>query len=430
MGPRAFVIAGVLAGGFFCSCGSSSPAASGSTGGPSDAGVTDGGSGSDAGGATDGGSAGDGGVGASDCTGLAPGTVAAQTVAGSNTFLPASGTADGNGTVVLEAFWTGGPRALRRILFYSADGALLESEDVPGAFPLEPLADGFAGQVPLRIGSYDALEVWQWSSRGRDLGTGSRHFGSAGYVSDRRGALIFAGPMGDGSPTAPRQQLLRRVELPAGGPPRIAWSSPPASGGAVFGLGVDEGGRILVVTSGASKFGDGAISAQWFDASGAALTGEFLLVAGFQPGASTWFEVQPAIGGGIVVTRVDTDRAAGFLETWRSEHLCIVDAGGTECHDAPDWLRSRRDTSLHVVRQGRAYALASRRRANTDCVQSVEVLAPSGASCGSIDLRAASGQCSLRDVAVGIDGTVVQTPTIDLPGTDRPPWRWWPGVLR
>jgi hypothetical protein len=82
------------------------------------------------------------------------------------------------------------------------------------------------------------------------------------------------------------------------------------------------------------------------------------------------------------------------------------------------------------VRQGRAYAFAPRRRANADCVQTVDVLAASGTACGSLELRAAEGQCSLRDVGIGVDGTVVQIPTSGLPGTDRPSSRWWPAVLR
>jgi hypothetical protein len=368
-------------------------------------------------------------VGANECTGLAPATVAAQTVAGDHAFLPAGGTADGNGTVALEAFWTGGPRAATRIVFYGADGSVLASQDVSGAQPLEPLIDGFAGQVPVPIAGYTQVQIRRWSSRGQDLGSGAAHFGSAGYVTDRQ-AWIYAGLIGDGSPTTPYRHLVRRVDLPAGAAPRVAWSSPPASSGAVLGVGIDERGAILVVTSGASKFADGAISAQWLDASGTALTDEFLLISRFQSGPSTWFEVRPTIGGGVAVTRVDRDPAAGFLETWSSEHLCLVDAGATQCRDAPEWLRSRRDTSLFVVRQGRAYALASRRRANTDCVQSVEVFTPSGTSCGALLLRAAEGKCSLRDVGIGVDGTVVQTPTTDTPGADRPPWRWWPGLLR
>jgi len=156
---------------------------------------------------------------------------------------------------------------------------------------------------------------------------------------------------------------------------------------------------------------------------------DFSCIRSFQAGPSTWFEIRPAIGGGVVVTRVDSDPHAGFLETWTSEHLCVVNAGATECRDAPDWLRSRRDTSLFLVRQGRAYALASRRRANTDCAQTVDVLAASGMSCGTLELRAAAGKCSLRDVGIGVDGTVVQIATADSPGTDRPPSRWWPAVL-
>jgi len=63
------------------------------------------------------------------------------------------------------------------------------------------------------------------------------------------------------------------------------------------------------------------------------------------------------------------------------------------------------------------------------CAQAVDVLAASGMSCGTLELRAAAGKCSLRDVGIGVDGTVVQIATADSPGTDRPPSRWWPAVL-
>src|SRR5207248_1213025 len=164
-------------------------------------------------------SGGDGGIGANECTGLAPGTVAVQTIAGANTFLPAAGTADGNGTVVVEAFWPSSPRATRRIVFYSPDGAVLASEDVSGAQPLEPLTDGFAGQVPVPIGGYTQLQLRRWSGRGEIVGHGAEHFGTAGYVADRGAGWIYAGLIGDGSPTAPYRQLVRRVELPGGGTP-------------------------------------------------------------------------------------------------------------------------------------------------------------------------------------------------------------------
>ena len=49
----------------------------------------------------------------------------------------------------------------------------------------------------------------------------------------------------------------------------------------------------------------GSVTAQWFDRDGTALTGEFELLTGFVPGASTWFEATPLIGGGLAVWGMD-----------------------------------------------------------------------------------------------------------------------------
>src|SRR5438034_4964425 len=54
--------------------------------------------------------------------------------------------------------------------------------------------------------------------------------------------------------------------------------------------------------------GGASISAQWFDANGTALTGEFVIIREFQAGPNTWFETAPLIGGGLVVRRSEERR--------------------------------------------------------------------------------------------------------------------------
>ncbi len=74
----------------------------------------------------------------------------------------------------------------------------------------------------------------------------------------------------------------------------------------------------------------------------------------------------------------------------------------------PDWLASRPDTALHMVRGGKGYAVLPKPASSAACEQLVEVVSPSGKTCGSSTFSMGGGACSTSNIIVGYDGTVVQ----------------------
>jgi hypothetical protein len=215
----------------------------------------------------------------------------------------------------------------------------------------------------------------------------------------------------------------------------VRGSSQLASAGSVFGLGADLAGNALVVGDGTGRFGAGVISAQWFDRFARALTGEFVLVNSFQPGRSTWFETAPLIGGGVAVRRMDAVDEGGGRFHVNSRWLVVVPPGSASPSPAPDWLATRNDTFLAIVRGGRSYAVLPEAKNDGDCSQRLEVLTPDGQSCGAQDFRLASGNCKTLGIRVGLDGTIVQQMSPDYEqgaGGDNPScsWLFWPAALR
>lgn len=196
----------------------------------------------------------------------------------------------------------------------------------------------------------------------------------------------------------------------------------------MFGAGVDTAHRSLIITDGTARFGAGSISAQWFDRDGTALTKEFLLLSGFVPGPSTWFETSPLIGSGLMIRRMDGVSHARALVT--------IASGSAAARPAPQWMLTRADTRLQIARGGLAYAVLPYGAKNVACTQRVEVVAPDGASCGSRDYPIAAGSCDTQDLALGADGTVIQQLPDAMEQQDPVmlvhscTWRWWPGAVR
>jgi hypothetical protein len=292
-----------------------------------------------------------------------------------------------------------------------------------------PQPDGFTGTVV-----NPAQSVWATHHIAGDgtMGqTGPTYFGPMPWLAaDPGGGIFVAGPMAGTSRDAQQSQIVSQDEGAS-----VRGSSQLATAGSVFGLGADLAGNALVIGDGTGRFGGGVISAQWFDRFARALTGEFVLLTSFQPGRSTWFETAPLIGGGLAVRRMDAvdDGNGRFHAT--SHWLVTVPSGSATPSPAPDWLASRTDTLLAIVRGGRAYAFMPEAQNDGDCSQRVEVLTPDGQSCGAQDFRLASGNCQTLGIRIGLDGSVVQqmSPAFEQgAGTDNPScsWRFWPALLR
>jgi hypothetical protein len=86
---------------------------------------------------------------------------------------------------------------------------------------------------------------------------------------------------------------------------------------------------------------------------------------------------------------------------------------------------------------GRGYALVPSSGVTGPCQQTVEVISPSGQSCGTATFAVGGGSCTTGLLTVGYDGTVIQQLPRDreAPGTAAGhqcdcTYRYWPGFFR
>jgi hypothetical protein len=183
-------------------------------------------------------------------------------------------------------------------------------------------------------------------------------------------------------------------------------------------VGVDRAGRALFLFDGTSRYGANSISAQWVDDAGTA--GAVFQWFGPRP-FDTGFLFEPRVGDGLFI-------ASGGR--WAAQ----IDSLATGTTPAPAWLEARPGTSLHMVHGGRGYAVLPASADSATCSQAVEVIAPSGTSCGTASFSAGTGSCTTRAITVGYDGTVIQ----QLPaareqqcwfGPCTCTWQWWSGFF-
>ena len=345
------------------------------------------------------------------------------------------GTADGSGSValLLNAWHTDAVFVVDRA------GALLGSASTSMGGFLLPQPKGFAevsgrGYLgPEWVTRYGQM-LTDFDSAGAKTGSTffANHSGSQNLpaAADPNGGVLFAGDFALNPNEAGDPTLHAAILFTGGGSGAGARWGPKAlaSAGAVFGVGVDVHSRSLVITDGANKFGGGTVSAEWFDAYGTPLTGEFVLLTGFAPGASTWFETTPLIGGGLLVRRMDGPS--------RSQALAVLGSGSAKVEPPPAWMASRRDVRLQIARGGKAYAVLPLGAEGVPCTQTVEIVAPDGTSCGATNYPIAAGTCDTHDVTLGADGTVIQQlpqsleETNDVIGGHTCTWRWWTGAAR
>jgi hypothetical protein len=254
----------------------------------------------------------------------------------------------------------------------------------------------------------------------------TRVFGRPLLVPTSRGGLLAVGPISAGF-VAPSDALqmawqLREDATSLWGPTALALQS------GVLGAGSDEDGRVLVIQDGASEFGEGAIAAQWFERDGSALTGAFILIPQLRLRSSTWFETS-AIAGGIAIRRMDQDTPTAPR---RGEWVAVLHSGSQRPDPAPEWLRSRPDTDLARLADGR-YAMLPWGRDASPCTQSIEILSSGGATCETLPLPVDSGRCRTRDLRRGLDGTLLQMVPADREDaqalTRSCTLRFWPRAL-
>ena len=250
--------------------------------------------------------------------------------------------------------------------------------------------------------------------------------GSGISVPMPNGGMLLAGRFALGFPGGTFPQGLWRFNQDG----TRRWGPVPTTQNAIFGAGADLLDHSLIVFDG----GSGRIMAQWFDANGAPMTGEFELIHSFSAGRNTWFETAALIGGGVAVRRVDQPDDSNERHT--SQWLAVLASGSTQVQAAPAWLTSRPNTDLKLVESGRAYATAPTAQDAASCGQNVEVLSPSGNSCATLTFTVDGSACTTRELRIGRDGTVMQMLPADrehdvtVSGVRTCTMHFWPAALR
>jgi hypothetical protein len=186
--------------------------------------------------------------------------------------------------------------------------------------------------------------------------------------------------------------------------------------------GVDRMGNTLIFWDNSDPIDPTQWAAIWYDPAGN--PGQVFSFSGAHPTA--FFE---RVGSGLFIS----SEFSSVQTTWIGQ----IDAFATAVAAPPDWLAARPNTTLHPVHGGTGYAvLPTSPQSAASCQQQLELIAPSGKSCGTATFAVDSSACSTAKILVGFDGTVVQ----QLP-QDRETctagghvctctWHSWPGFFR
>jgi hypothetical protein len=372
------------------------------TGGGS--GGSGGGSGGSDGGTDAGGGSADGGTVTSDCDGLRfpadPGPAPASHFiwvrdSSGNDGCFAAGTT-GTGTLALEML-----AEVSTLDFVTASGKTLASGGTAGSTDLFGEQAMFFDEMPIS-GTYD-LRTYN------DTGSEQRQ--------ERRDILALAEDPTGGAVGLGLSSCLVSMDSSLS----TRWTARCPSGGWVA-LAVDRSGATLYAFDGSKEFGANSMGAMWVDAHGNA--GQPFELVG--PQAQSVF-AKPL----TLAQRV----GSGFLVQNGSDWIGQIDSLATTLSPPPSWLEARPNTSLHMVHGGTGYAVLP--AASAVCEQEVEVISPTGISCGTTRFTAASSACTIQStIIVGYDGTVIQrAPDPDPthqewfgPGTCY--WHWWPAFYK
>ncbi len=182
-------------------------------------------------------------------------------------------------------------------------------------------------------------------------------------------------------------------------------------------VGVDRKGATLVIRADSTPR-----RAFWIDPSGVA-GAEFDF-------ASQGVRLVPRVGDGFFVYDMQDSLGVGTA-------VAQIDSYAAQTKAAPAWLAARPHKGLHMVHGGAGYALIDPAGDVAPCSQQIEVLAPSGKSCGTASFSIANGACKTGGLTVGYDGTVIQQLPSSMESYPDPnwgahscTWRYWPGFFR
>jgi len=166
----------------------------------------------------------------------------------------------------------------------------------------------------------------------------------------------------------------------------------------------DLNGLTFVVFLDATMFGFGPddYAARWYDEMANPVTDYFLLFTAPGDHQMSNAFARPLIGGGVAV-QIQGD--------W----VAISPSGLAESLSPPEWLASRSNYDIEIVRGGRAHALIPKWPVPDR--STIPLYSASGNHCADVTFP-------LANVTVGMDGTA-----ISVTGEDLCTMTWWPQVL-
>ena len=173
--------------------------------------------------------------------------------------------------------------------------------------------------------------------------------------------------------------------------------------------GVSENGSILVLWD-RETYGAGTLAGKWLDKSLNELTPVFQAASGVPDGAK--ISLSRLLDGSLVLQQ-DGSWTVRFAP------------GSTSPGPAPDWLATRPNTRLFIVRGGKGYLVTF---ANSDCGPvHAALFALSGTRCSGLDLPTRT--CG-KQADSGFDGTVVVSGYDNSQQDYKCARTFWPGLLR
>jgi hypothetical protein len=352
-----------------------------------------------------------------ECAGLAPGEPGAPVQLRATDFGQSCdiATSDGSGNVAttITDVFASPPRNATNVLLFDASGVSLGRFGY-GSGPLFEQLAGFAGTSrPFQSNNSDVFAI---DAHGNEIGSNSAGDLLGAAAEDPTGGIVVASLSAGVNQLAAydgRAQLRWRVALAP---------SSRGAGGRIT-LGVDRLGNTLVLTAADA---DAGILGQWVDHDGH---------AGPQFSATADFGADPIDATLILAPRVGDGL---FLEESfpRNAWIAQFDSLGAAALPPPSWLSSRPAQAVHMARGGQAYAFFDlSAQSASPCAQRIEIVAPSGRSCGTAVFPIASTSCTTGRINVGYDGTVIQAlpPAMQQhngDGTLTCTWQSWPGFLR
>lgn len=353
-----------------------------------------------------------------ECAGLAPGDPGAPVRLQATDFgLTCDiATSDGSGNVAatITDILAAPPRDITSVRLFDRSGVSLGHFGY-GSGPLFEQLAGFAGTS--RPSQSNTTGVFAIDAHGNEIGSDSPGGFLGPAAEDPTGGLIVAEVDGQGNHLAAYDGAAHLRW-------RVALANGVRGGGGRVTLGVDRLGNTLVLTS---EDAVPSFQGQWVDHDGHAgppftATADF----GIDPISATLI-LAPRVGDGL------------FLEETspRNAWLLQFDSLAAAALPPPSWLSSRPAVAVHMARGGHAYAFfESVSRSVSPCAQRIEIVAPSGKSCGTAVFPIGSASCSITGtIDVGYDGTVIQALPRELQrhnddGTLTCTWQSWPGFLR